>query len=223
MELDRSRNELESAYYKLIEISKEREQLAAAAERSRLARELHDTMAHTLTAIVVSLEAGKKLALTDWQKVLSEIEKSQEQARKGLEQVRQTVKTLRHGEAEGLDFFAALKGLARDYSGRGIEIAFNLQEDLKLPAPLEFSFYRIIQESITNSIRHSEATLIAVDLQRRDHRLLVEIADNGSGCPVLLEGYGIRGMRERASAIGANIYFINAFGSGFTVRLVLED
>jgi len=222
LELDRSRTELESAYHKLIEISKEREQLAAAEERSRLARELHDTLAHTLTVIVVSLEAGKKLALNDWQKALAEIEKSQEQARRGLEQVRQTVKTLRHGEAEGLDFFAALKGLARDYSGRGIEIAFNLQEDLELSAPLEFSFYRIIQESITNSIRHSEATLIAIDLQRKDHNLLLEIADNGSGCPALVEGYGIRGMRERASAIGAEIYFINDFGSGFTVRLVLE-
>jgi signal transduction histidine kinase len=223
LELGRSRTELESAYHKLIEISKEREQLAAAEERSRLARELHDTLAHTLTAIVVSLEAGKKLAVNDWEKTLSEIEKSQEQARKGLEQVRQTVKTLRHGEAEGLDFFAALKGLARDYSGRGIKITFNLQEDMQLPTPLEFSFYRIIQESITNSVRHSEATHIAIDLQRTDNSYLLEIADNGSGCGDLVEGYGIRGIRERASAIGAEIYFINDFGSGFTVRLVLED
>lgn len=221
-QLDHSRAELETAYVKLIEISKEREHLAATEERSRLARELHDTLAHTLTAIVVTLEAGKKLLHRDLQKALAEIDKSQEQARKGLDQVRQTMKALRPGDFEGLDFAAALKNLARDYSGSGIEVKFELDEDLQLSGQLEFSFYRIIQESITNSIRHGQADLITVRLQRDAKELILEVEDNGKGCANLVEGYGIRGMRERAAAAGARIEFVCPGQTGFLVRLTLE-
>jgi len=221
--LNRSRTELEIAHNKLIEANKEKEQLVAAEERARLARELHDTLAHTLTAIIVSLEAGKKLLEKDPGKVLMEISKSQEQARKGLEEVRLTVKTLRSDNLEKMDFFTALKGLGRDYSGSGIDIHFDLDKDLIIPPSLQTTVYRIVQESITNSVRHGEANQIKVRLSGNKQSLHLEVEDDGRGCDSILEGHGLQGIRERAAAAGGRVSFSSSDNGGFLVNLIVED
>ena len=222
-QLDRSRSDLEKAYHKLIEVSKEREQLAADQERTRMARELHDTLAHTLTAVVVSLEAGKKLMSKNPEKALAEISKSQEQARRGLEEVRNTVKTLRSGDLETMDLSAAIKSLARDYAGSGIVIEYEHDDTLKLNSNLETNLYRIIQESITNSVRHGQANMINVKLNESEEGLLLEIEDNGKGCSEVVEGYGLRGIRERASELGGRVVFQNSSKGGFLVSLRLKE
>ncbi|HED24191.1 MAG TPA: sensor histidine kinase [Firmicutes bacterium] len=219
-ELDRSRSDLEAAYLKVVEMSKEREQLVAAEERSRLARELHDTLAHSLTAIVVSLEAGKKLLEKDPGRALEEIEKSQEQARRGLEEVRLTVKALRPLELEEMNFRDALKNLARDYSGSGIVIDFQLEEQLLLSPTREAAFYRIIQESITNSVRHGKAGKIKVRIWDNETSQGLEVRDDGKGCKDLIEGHGLRGIRERASALGGETFFENRGDDGFLVKVI---
>ena len=218
-QLDRSRADLEKAYLKLVEMSKEREQLAAAHERTRLARELHDTLAHSLTAIVVSLEAGKKLFAKDPGKALAEIEKSQEQARRGLEEVRVTVKALRSGEPEEVDFRDALNSLARDYSGSGLAIDFLFDDQLNMPPVQEAAFYRIIQESITNSVRHGKANNIIVRIEGNQAGQRIVVEDDGVGCESLSEGHGLRGIRERASALGGTVFFGNSPGGGFMVKV----
>ena len=222
-QLNRSRSDLEKAYHKLIEVSKEREQLAADQERTRMARELHDTLAHTLTAVVVSLEAGKKLMSKNPEKALAEISKSQEQARRGLEEVRNTVKTLRSGDLETMDLSAAIKSLARDYEGSGILIEYEHDDTLKLNSNLETNLYRIIQESITNSVRHGQANMITVKLNESEEGLLLEIEDNGKGCSEVVEGYGLRGIRERASELGGWVVFQNSSKGGFLVSLRLKE
>lgn len=222
-QLNRSRSDLEKAYHKLIEVSKEREQLAADQERTRMARELHDTLAHTLTAVVVSLEAGKKLMSKNPEKALAEISKSQEQARRGLEEVRNTVKTLRSGDLETMDLSAAIKSLARDYAGSGIVIEYEHDDTLKLNSNLETNLYRIIQESITNSVRHGQANMITVKLNESEEGLLLEIEDNGKGCSEVVEGYGLRGIRERASELGGRVVFQNSSKGGFLVSLRLKE
>ncbi len=218
-ELDRSRADLEKAYLKLVEMSKEQEQLAAAQERARLAREVHDTLAHFLTAIVVSLEAGKKLLEKDPGKALAEIEKSQEQARRGLDEVRVTVKALRSGETADVDFRNALNSLVRDYSGSGIAIDFALDDQLVMTADQEAAFYRIIQESITNSVRHGKAGNIMVRIEGNQAGQRVLVEDDGLGCENLSEGHGLRGIRERASALGGKAIFGNRPGQGFMVKV----
>lgn len=222
-QLDRSRADLEKAYQKLIEVSKEREQLAATAERSRLARELHDTLAHTLTAVIVSLEAGKKILEKEPHKALEEMNKSQEQARKGLDDVRLTVKALRPAALESMDFTAALMGLARGYSGSSVDISYDFDESLDLPASLQTTLYRIIQESITNSIRHGQANNIAVRLHFNEQGLHLDVEDDGRGCTNLIEGYGLQGIRERAAAFGGKVFFQNRDDGGFQVSLLLEE
>jgi len=221
-ELEHSRTDLENAYYKLIEANKELEQLAAEEERTRIARELHDTLAHNLTAIIVSLEAGKKLIEKEPHKAVAKLEKSQEQARRGLDEVRMTVKTLRSHEPEKMDFSAAVKSLARDYSSSNTEILFELDDDLYLPHFFEPTLYRIIQESITNSIRHGQASEVKIRLHRQGDNLLLEVEDDGHGCTNISEGYGLRGIRERAAEIEGKVSFKNNPTGGFLVSLTLE-
>ena len=221
-QLDRSRNDLENAYLKLIEVSKQRELLAAVEERSRLGRELHDTLAHTLTAIVVSLEAGKKLFNQDPQRALTEISKSQEQARSGLDEVRRTVKALRPANLDWMDFKAAVKSFARDYSGSEMEIIFELEEDLELTPAVETVLYRIIQESITNSVRHGKATQVIVRLWKDEKALNLTVTDNGKGCDDIKEGYGLQGIRERALSLNGQVSFICPESGGFAVNVTLE-
>lgn len=103
-ELERSRRELDETYQKLLKNSKEREQLAVMEERNRMAREIHDTLAHTLTTVIIGLEAGRKLMPVDTDRALAELEKSQQQARKGLQEVRRSVKELQPHELDTLGF-----------------------------------------------------------------------------------------------------------------------
>ncbi len=222
-QLERSRTDLEQAYLKLIEVSKEREYLAAAEERSRLARELHDTLAHSLTAIVVTLEAAKKLMKQNPGKALEEIEKSQEQARRGLEEVRLTIKVMRPLALDEMGFHDALKSIARDYSGSGAEISFDFDENTTLSAAQEAAFYRIIQECITNSVRHGKAGNIYVRMRRQRDDLFLTIEDDGAGCAALSEGQGMRGIRERAAALGGEVVFENRREGGFNVTVLIRS
>ena len=221
-ELEKSRRELDEAYQKLLKNSKERERLAVMEERNRLAREIHDTLAHTLTTVIIGLEAGKKLMPVDTDRALAELEKSQEQARKGLHEVRRSVSELRPHELDILGFDAALKGLSRELHGSGVNVDLSLEEGTSVPRELELPFYRVIQESITNSLRHSEAGLITVNLTRRGGTLVLEVEDDGQGCREIIEGHGMKGIRERVVAAGARVEFINRSPRGFLVKVEVE-
>ncbi|GEM_PF-999211 len=221
-ELERSQRELDEAYQKLLKNSKEREQLAVIEERNRLAREIHDTLAHTLTTVIISLEAGKKLMSRDTDRALAEFEKSQEQARRGLHEVRRSVRELRPHELETLGFDAALKGLSRELHGSGVKIDYFLEEGAAVPKGLELPFYRVIQESITNSLRHSGAGRITVTIKRKRNALILEIEDDGKGCQEIIEGYGFKGIRERVAEAGGRVEFVNQSPHGFLVKVEVE-
>jgi signal transduction histidine kinase len=87
----------------------------------------------------------------------------------------------------------------------------------------ETVFYRIIQESITNSIRHGHATAIDIFIRQFNGRLLLEVIDNGSGSEGLVEGYGLQGIRERAASIGGEVAFDNLDTGGFKVSVSLKE
>lgn len=221
-ELNRSRKELEAAHRELLESSKQREQLAIIEERNRLAREIHDTLAHTLTTVVVGLEAGKKLLGKDPARALSELEKSQDQARKGLEEVRRSVRELRPRELDELGFDAALKGLAREFSESGVRVELKLEQEFEVSPALELPLYRIIQESVTNSLRHGASARVVVRLKQDYSGLTLEIEDDGKGCTKLKEGFGLQGIRERAAGFGGRVEFMNRSPHGFLVRIKKE-
>jgi signal transduction histidine kinase len=222
LELQRSQRELELANLRLMDGSKQREQLAVTEERNRLAREIHDTLAHTLTTVIVGLEAGKKLLDIDMERAREELLKSQRLAREGLDEIRRSVRALLPRTLDEQGFIAALRGLASELGKAGAEVKVMVEEGVEVPRRLELPLYRVAQESITNSTRHGCATAIIIKLYRHDSALRLEISDNGSGCSSFSEGYGIKGMRTRMAAVGGRVEFINQ-SPGFLVRAEVEE
>lgn len=216
----RVNKELEEAYHRLLEKASENQELSIEKERLRMAREIHDTLAHTLTALVVQMEACKKLLKVDSDRALEEIEKAQKYTREGLNDVKRTIKALRPQILENGTFFDAILNLIEDVEQNArIKILLNKDEELDIPSLMEVPLFRVIQESITNAIRHGDANQIYIDILKEDEHLLINIKDNGRGCNMVKEGFGLKGIKERIKALDGTVDCLSSFGNGFETRL----
>ncbi|GAA4214646.1 sensor histidine kinase [Actinocatenispora rupis] len=189
------------------------------AERQRLAREIHDILAHTLSAQVVQLE-GARLLLSrgaDTPAVLTRVEQAQRLARDGLEETRRALESLR-GRARPLD--EALPALAADsgatYASEGA--ARDLGPEVSL------AIVRTVQEALTNARKHAPGASVSVRLRYAADETSVEIADTGAregglGLATTGAGYGLAGMRERAELLGGALSAGPYGDGGFRVRL----
>lgn len=200
------------------------EHLATSRERNRLARELHDTLAHSLSGIAVQLEAVKALWKDDPDQARAMVEQSLESARGGLGEARRAIQALRASPLEELGLEAALRQLGEDTAERsGIPVEVTYGDKVgELDPELENVVYRIADEALTNISRHSAATCAAVDVERRGGRIRLVVADDGRGFDVAApvpEGHiGLEGMTERAEMVGGAVELSSEPGSGTTVR-----
>ncbi|MFG1704381.1 histidine kinase [Nonomuraea sp. M3C6] len=194
---------------------------AQEGERQRIARELHDEIGQSLTVVLLGLKRVVDRAPADLQ---DELHGVQETVRASLDEVRQVARRLRPGVLEDLGLHSALSALSSDISQTsGVPVTRSVQHDLpELGADVELVLYRIAQESLTNVARHAHATRAELSLATEDGRLTLRVSDNGRG-GALHEGAGIRGMRERALLIGANLTVDSPPGEGTRVRLVIPD
>ena len=218
---------LAEANQKLIQHAETLEQLTISRERNRLSRELHDTLAHTLSALVVQLEA----LLTVWEPVPERAQQMLSNmlttTRVGLDETRRALSALRATPLEELGLALAVRTLAEDFGTRhALEMDIDIPEDLDdIPPDVEQSFYRISQEALTNIAQHARASSVAIRLDRVNHGLELLISDDGTGFS--LDGgkrenqrkFGIQGMYERADAIGADLEIIKQPGNGTLITL----
>jgi len=228
-ELRRQNIELEQANRQLISFTATSEKLAISRERNRLARELHDTLAHSLSAVAVQLEAAKSLWESDQKQAQTMLEHSLILTRNGLNEARRAIQALRTAPLEDLGLGLALKNLATSTVERvGLALDFLIPPDPPaLPPDVEYALYRIAEEALINVTQHAGAKSVSLHLDREDQHLVMTIHDDGSGFDINQvsdqEGYGLRGMRERAEAIGGHLEIESRLGQGTTVRLVLEE
>ena len=187
------------------------ERMAQMRERNRLAREIHDTLGHTLTGIIMGTDAG--LALFD---VAPEESKKRMQivaqsARDGLTDVRRSIKALRPDTLERFTLEQALEGLVENFQlTTSAQISYSQEaEELKLDTDEEDALYRVVQEGLTNSVRHGKADRIEIRITRTGNVVAVNIRDNGTGCGSLEEGFGLRHMRERLEMLGGTLLYGN--------------
>ena len=201
---------LREANANLTHYSSTLEQLTVSRERNRLARELHDTLAHSLTAISVSLETAKAYFDIDSNKTRDLIDKSLESTHIGVDETRRALKALRSSSLEDMGLGLALQRAAESASAR---FKLNLTLDLKNPMPslspdVEQTIYRIAQESIENIVNHSRAKNFSVSLQSDGYTTLA-IQDDGIGFDLNAENstghFGLIGMRERAELAGGKL------------------
>ena len=195
-------------------------------ERERLARELHDTVAHHVSAIAIQAEAGTALAASDPEASVEALRTIKSEASRTLAEMRSIVGVLRRGEdapgpRKGL---ADLEGLTDD--GRQPPIELEMHGELDGVAPsIQTAVFRIAQEATTNARRHARrATGIMIRVEGSAETVEIEVTDDGDASyanPATASGYGLVGMTERASLHGGSLDAGPNPGRGWTVRAVL--
>jgi len=221
----RQRAELAEANRKLTEFAAAMEQLSITRERSRQARELHDTLAHTLSGLAVQLEAVSALWESDPSRARSLLQRASETTRSGLTETRRALQALRASPLEDLGLGGALRELAEAAAQRArLALQVEIPPDLaQQPAEVEQALYRVAQEALENVVHHARAHRLRVTLARESEALILEINDDGRGLaekePAEERGYGLRGMRERAELVGADLTVASAPEHGTTIRM----
>jgi two-component system, NarL family, sensor histidine kinase UhpB len=194
---------------------------AQEAERRRIARELHDEIGQTLTALVLRSET---IARRGPKELRGDLEELREAARQGAEDVRLIARRLRPEALDELGLQSALLALSASVVEQsGVDVERSLESDLDLTAEEELVIYRVAQESLTNVVRHANASHVKLILRRREGDVVLVVSDDGIGLPPTAEddATGIRGMRERALLIGADLIVRAAEPHGTEVRLRL--
>jgi two-component system, NarL family, sensor histidine kinase UhpB len=193
--------------------------LVQEGERQRIARELHDEVGQTLTGVMLQVEGLASVIPDELQDQLDEL---RETARHGTEEVRRIARRLRPEALEDLGLESALAALAAAFGEQaGLLIERRLQPGLPLSKEQELVVYRIAQEALTNVVRHADATEVRLHLERADERAILTVRDDGGGIPpgAFRSSQGIRGMRERAMLIGAQLTIAALPAGGTEVKL----
>jgi len=193
--------------------------LVQEGERQRIARELHDEVGQTLTGVMLQVEG---LAATIPEQSREQLDELRETARHGTEEVRRIVRRLRPEALEDLGLQSALAALATAIGEQArLRIERRLEPRLPLSQEQELVVYRIAQEALTNVARHAEAAHVHLNLERASENVVLTVRDDGRGLPpdAFRSSEGIRGMRERAMLIGAQLTIAEPPSGGTEVRL----
>jgi signal transduction histidine kinase len=222
-----------AAHRRLQQYAATLEELTISRERNRLARELHDTLAHSLSAATVQLEAVRSLWPVDAARARQLLDQADGTIRQGLVEARRALQALRASPLQESGLVPALRSLAESAAERcGARLELHLPEQLAggLSLQVEQQVYRIAQEALENVVRHAQASWITLRLAQDPRGLVLKVEDDGRGMlgesPSAEEdrapssvALGLRGMEERAGAIGGQLKIESEEGHGTRVRL----
>lgn len=225
-QLRRQRQALARANARLSDYAAALEDLTISRERNRMARELHDTLAHTLSALSVRLEAVSAYVEVDPPAARRMLDGALAATRSGLQETRRALKALRASPLDDLGALGALRQLAEEAAARaGLRLELELPARLPaLPEAVEQCLYRVAQEATANAAQHAAARTLRVAL-RADGAICLRISDDGRGFAPEQAGatghFGLAGMRERAQMAGADLTIASRPGEGTVVTLSL--
>jgi two-component system NarL family sensor kinase len=196
---------------------------AQTEERNRLAREIHDTLAQDLSAVIFQLEAAEALLVqqAEPERVQRSVTAALDLARKGLDEARRSVLDLRAAPLEGRTLPVALAALAAETDpGHAPAVRFEMgAAPPLLPPAVEVGLYRIAQEALQNALRHADACRVVLRLEAAPGRVRLMVQDDGRGFAISPEGnagsrVGLVGMRERARLLGGSFQIASSPGAG---------
>ena len=198
---------------------------AVLAERNRIAREIHDTLAQDFVGVALQLDlVGRLLAKDKVPEAATQLQATRSYVKTGLEEARQSIWNLRADVARG-SLPSRITSLLKEFSEDTPTVKAKIGGAYRvLPTQVEDEVVRIVGEAVTNAERHASASLIAVDLNYAQDKLVVRVEDDGLGFD-LPEGfekaghYGLRGIRERAASLGAELDLMSAPGEGTKLEL----
>lgn len=229
-ELTATHKQLATAHTQLEAYAVEVEDLTLVAERQRLARELHDTLAQGLVGLTMQLETIDALLLKQQaNQARAIVQQAMTRARAMITEARAAIEDLRLDAQSAQSFSLAVQGeIQRFTSATGICCTCSLPETLLLPPELHEHLLRLVAESLMNIARHAQATRAWVSATCDQQGLTFEIGDDGVGCePDAVAGqtghYGLLGLRERARLLQGHLQIMSAPGEGTIIRLHLPD
>jgi len=203
-------------------------QLAAAAERARIAREMHDIVAHGLSVMIAQAEGAAHVAASSAERAIAAMQTVAETGRQSLAEMRRLLGILRDdGDALSLapqPGVTDLAALVEQTRAAGLPVRFSTTGPVReLPPALGLAVYRLVQEALTNVRKHAGPAVADVDLRYLPDRLQIEVADNGRGgsAPTQPGGHGLVGMAERVGLHGGTLAAGPRPGAGWQVRATL--
>jgi signal transduction histidine kinase len=208
-----------------------RRQTEVQAERVRIARELHDVLAHSLSQINVQAGVGLHLIEKQPEKAADALASIKETSKSALDEVRSVLGVLRSEAGADPNVplvpepdLSRLDGLAASVTAQGVEVTLNTTLH-DIPQATQLAIYRIVQESLTNVVRHAHATKATVTLAEQAGSYQISVVDNGGGVADAQssDGRGLLGMRERAELLGGSLEAGPAAGGGFAVTATIPS
>jgi signal transduction histidine kinase len=207
-------------------LARQSRQAAVAAERNRMARDIHDTLAQGLTGIILQLEAAEEAMSQRLPEKLAEhLTRAGALARESLREARRSVRALRLQTLEGKHLREALDELIHKMTaGTSLQAEFSVAgEPRELPLEWEENLLRVGQEVLTNTLRHAQASRFSGELAFEEREVRLGLRDNGRGFDPedRHDGFGLQGIRERVEALGGRISIRSAEGEGTAVAVVV--
>lgn len=198
----------------------------AVQERARIARELHDIVAHGMSVIIVQAAYGRLVVATEPDRAADALAAVETTGRQSLAELRRLLTMVRAGdgpaEDEPLPGLTDLPRLAERTARAGVSVDLAVHGRPETLSPgLELSAYRIVQEALTNVVKHAGTDRAQVTVEHRPDAVVVDVVDRGRGGDVRQEGHGLTGMRERAALYGGTVLAAPMPGGGFKVSATL--
>ncbi len=214
---------LDEANRKLTEYASQAEELAAAKERNRLAREIHDNLGHYLTAVNMQIEAAMALMESDGDRAKQSLERAQSLTKEGLAEVRRAVAAMRAAPIEARPLHEAIQMLVEEQQATGITTYYQIEGSIRpCSAQTELALYRIAQEGLTNIRKHAQASRADLILDYcKPNAIQIRLQDDGIGSNNTDSGFGLLGVRERVKLLGGNLEIKTTPGQGFVLQVEL--
>lgn len=214
---------LEKAYCKLKEHSEALEEMAALKERNRISRELHDTVGHTLTTVLVEIEAGKRLLIKNKPGGLDKITLAQEQVRKGLKDIRSSVTLMKEGK-DLIEFIPSLKLILEDTKlHTEVKIQYHISLTKNISKTYEKIIYNSLLEGITNGIKHGNAKEFIFKLYDKDGNIFFYLEDKGLSSKDIILGFGLTNMKESVESVNGEFNLKYIKEKGFIIQFILGE
>ena len=201
------------------------EKIAEDKERKRLAREIHDTLGHALTGIAAGVDACIAMIDINPEATKKQLMVISKVVRQGIVDVRNSLNKLRPGALEQHGFKEAIENMIEEFtsvSDLTISLDYRLDK-VDFENTKEDILFRVIQESVTNAVRHGDATHIDISLYIEDNSLYLKIQDNGQGCEEIHYGFGLKQMKERLGMINGKVAYDGHHGFLTIVTIPLQE
>ena len=200
-------------------LARENEVLATELERTRIAREIHDTVGHSLTSLKIQLELAGRLLERGDDRAKGAVSQAEQLAARSLTDTRVALQSIRNAD---FNFEKALSELARELRSSGtIEVAIECDQFPNMSNAVSYQLYRVIQECMTNTLKHAGAKQVTVRLTEDEGKVTLAVRDDGAGfdSDATTDGFGLKGLRERISSIQGHVSVSSKKGIGTEVSV----